>query len=120
MWACVATSSDGVAWLVGGYAPTDWNATGGAVTLRYGANHADLWYSKDGSDWKQFKADAGSGLADDGRFEPRHAPTCFVSDAAPARFVVIAGKGGSDPNGGNARVSNSIRSLTLPAAASLP
>jgi hypothetical protein len=120
MWACVATSSDGVAWLVGGYTPTDWNDAGGTVTLRYGANHADVWYSKDGSDWKQFKADVGSDLADDGRFEPRHAPTCFVGDAAPARFVVIAGKGGSDPNGGNARVSNSIRTLTLPAAASLP
>jgi len=120
MWSCVDTSSDGVAWLVGGYAPTDWNNTGGTVILRYGANHADLWYSKDGTDWKQFKADAGSGLPDDVKLEPRHAPTCFVAGDAPARFVIVAGKGGNDPNGANSRVLNSIRTLTLPSAASLP
>ena len=121
MWPCVATSADGLVWLATGYAPTDWNNTTG-VLVRYGANQADAWYSRDGSDWKQFKADIGSGLPDDGKLEPRHAPTCFVTgDAATGmNLLVVAGSGGSDPNGFNARVLNSIRLLSLPAAASLP
>jgi len=120
MWPCVATSADGLVWLATGYAPTDWNNTTG-VLVRYGANHSDAWYSRDGSNWKQFKADLGSGLPDDGKLEPRHASTCFVTgDAATGmKLLIIAGSGGSDPNGLNARVLNSIRSLSLPAAASL-
>jgi hypothetical protein len=120
MWPCVGTSADGVVWLVGGYAVTDYQNSSGTVTLRYGANRADVWYSKDGNSWKQFKADAGSGLPDDGRLEPRHAPTCFVTGGAPAKFVVMAGTGGSDPNDANARVLNSVRALTLPASTVLP
>jgi hypothetical protein len=120
MWPCVATSTDGVVWLGGGYAPTDWNNYTGTVTPRYGANHSDLWYSKNGTDWKQFKADDGSGLSDDGVLEPRHAPTCFVTGSTPANYVIMAGTGGTDPNDANARVINSIRSLQLPPAATLP
>jgi len=121
MWPCVALGHDGVLWLAGGYAQTDWNKSG-TLTVRYGANHADVWYSRDGIDWKQLKADAGSGLPDDGKLEPRHAATCYVAGATTgsASLVMIAGTGGSDPNGGDARVINSIRVLPLPAAASLP
>ena len=121
MWPCVATSADGLVWLATGYAPTDWNNTAG-VSVRYGANHADLWYSRDGSDWKQFKADFGSQLPDDGTLAPMHAPTCYVTgDAASTmNLLIVAGSGGIDPDGFNARVLNSIRSLALPAAASLP
>lgn len=121
MWPCVATDGDEIVWLAGGYAPTDWNNTAGLV-VRYGANHADVWYSKDGGDWKQLKADAGSGLDDDGALEPRHAPTCFVTGdtATTKNLVLVAGAGGSDPDAGNARVLNSARALPLPEAASLP
>jgi hypothetical protein len=121
MWPCIAIGSDGMIWLAGGYAPTDWNNSG-TLKVRYGANHADVWYSRDGIDWKQLKADAGSGLPDDGKLEPRHAATCYVvgDTAATAKLVIIAGTGGSDPNGANARVINSIRALPLPAAATLP
>jgi len=120
MWPCVA-SGDGVAWLAGGYAPTDWNNTGGTAVPRYGANHADVWYTRDGSTWKQFKADVGSSLPDDGGLEPRHAPTCYVAGAAPAQnLVIVAGTGGSDPDDADAGVINSVRALPLPPAASLP
>jgi hypothetical protein len=121
MWPCVATDGDEIVWLAGGYAPTDWNNTAGLV-VRYSANHADVWYSKDGGDWKQLKADAGSGLDDDGALEPRHAPTCFVTGdtATTKNLVLIAGAGSSDPDDSNARVLNSMRALPLPAAASLP
>ena len=121
MWPCVATGPDGVIWLVGGYAPTDWNNTG-TRTVRYGINHADLWYSRDGIDWKQLKADAGSGLPDDGKLEPRHAATCYVvgDTAATTQLVIMAGTGGADPNGADAEVINSIRRLSLPAASTLP
>jgi hypothetical protein len=122
MWPCVATGGDGVMWLLGGYAPTDWNNAGGAVTPRYGANHADLWYSRDGSNWRQIKADSGSGLPDDGVLEPRHAPTCYVTGAGPnvLNLTVIGGTSDSDPDDAVAQVVNSIRMLSLPAATSLP
>ena len=121
MWACATGPSDGIVWLSGGYAPTDWNNTNGVVP-RYGANHADVWYSRDGGTWHQFKADSGSLLPDDGVFEPRHASTCFigVDGAGDSNLVVLAGTGGSDPNDNNARVVNSIRLLSLPASTSLP
>jgi hypothetical protein len=121
MWPCVATGGDGVMWLGAGYAPTDWTNTDGIVP-RYGANHADIWYTKDGTLWKQLKADAGSGLPDDGKLEPRHAATCYVTrdSAASLSLVLIAGTGGSDPNDADAQVLNSIRTLSLPPAASLP
>jgi hypothetical protein len=122
MWACAAVSPDGVAWLSTGYAPSDWNDTSGAPVVRYGANHAGVWYSKNGSDWRQYKADFGSGLPDDGGLEPRHAPTCFVTGAPPddMKLLIIAGSGGGDPNGFNARVLNSIRQVGVPAASLLP
>lgn len=121
MWPCAAAGTDGTVWLAGGYAPTDWNSSSSGPVVRYGANHADVWWTRDGSTWRQLKADAGSGLIDDGGLEPRHAATCYVaSDAASSRnLVLIAGTGGSDPNDGNARTLNSIRELPLPAATAL-
>jgi hypothetical protein len=123
MWPCIALGPDGIVWLAGGYAPTDWNNTGGTIKVRYGANHSDVWYSRDAVTWKQLKADAGSGLPDDGQLEPRHAATCYVTPDASgtgSTLVIIAGTGGSDPNDANAEVINSIRALPLPAAAELP
>jgi hypothetical protein len=120
MWPCIAIGPDGIVWLAGGYAPSDWNKTG-ALTVRYGANHADVWYSRDSTDWKQLKADAGSGLPDDGKLEPRHAASCYiVGDSAAPTLLVMAGTGGSDPNDADAEVINSMRALALPAAARLP
>jgi hypothetical protein len=120
MWPCAASSDDGIVWLTGGYAPTDYTNTPG-LAVRYAANHADVWYSKNGADWRQLKADRGSGLTDDGGLEPRHAPTCYVT-AGAKNLVIIAGTGGEDPS--NAAITtvvlNSIRSLPLPATASLP
>jgi hypothetical protein len=121
MWPCVATI-DGVVWLAAGYAPTDWNLIDGQQSVRYGSNHADLWYSKNGIDWSQFKADLGSGLPDDGKMEPRHAPTCYLAGATAATrsIVIMAGTGGSDPNDADAGTINSIRRLALPEASTLP
>ena len=114
--------ADGVVWLAGGYAPTDWYSDSGTLSPRYGSNHADVWYSKDGADWRQIKADAGSGLPDDGKLERRHAPTCYVVGDSPTQrsLLIVGGTGGTDPNAANARVLNSIRRLPLPEAASLP
>ena len=122
MWACVAKGADGVVWLATGYAPTDWQTSSGRTVPRYGANHADVWYTRDGIAWKQFKADLGSSLPDDGALEPRHAPTCFVTGtvASGLKLLVIDGSGGPSPDGANARVLDSLRSLALPAASALP
>ncbi len=123
MWGCIAPGDDGIIWLVGGYAPTDWNAADGKVTVRYGANHSDVWYTKDGIDWKQFKADYGSGLTDGNALEPRHAATCYVatgSTAGTKSLVVIGGSAGSTPNANSEHVSNTIRVLPLPATSALP
>jgi hypothetical protein len=121
MWPCVAPDGDGIVWFAAGYAPTDYTNTNGIV-VRYAANHSDVWYSKTGNDWKQFKADNGSGLPDDGGLEPRHAPTCFVVGSATGtkNLVVVAGKGSASPNNNYSDVLNSIRALPLPATASLP
>jgi hypothetical protein len=122
MWACVAMSPDGIVWLATGYAPTDWNGTATNKIVRYSLNHSDVWYSRDGLGWKQLKADARAGLADDGIFEPRHAPTCFVTGTAASglSLLVVAGSGSPDGNGANGRVLNSIRSLPVPTADLLP
>jgi hypothetical protein len=123
MWPCVAPGSDGIMWLAGGYAPTDWNDASGTVTVRYGANHSDVWYSKDGVNWKQFKADNGSALPDGTALEPRHAPTCYVaagSSAGTNSLVVIGGTSSPNPDDAKAAVVNSIRALPLPATAALP
>lgn len=120
MWPCVATGGDGVMWLAAGYAPTDWNGSSTARSVRYGANHADVWYTRDGNNWKQFKADDGSHLEDDGGLEPRHAPTCYVTDDGGLRLLIMAGTGGPDPNDASAGVINSIRELSLPSASTLP
>jgi len=123
MWACIASGGSGIIWLTAGYAPTDWNNTTGTLIVRYGGNHSDVWYTKDGTTWKQFKADYGSGLVDGDTLEPRHAASCYIGTGSAANtqsLIVIAGSAGSVPNAANERVSNSIRTLELPAAASLP
>jgi hypothetical protein len=121
MWGCIASGSEGVIWLTGGYAPTDWNDAGGTLTPRYGANHSDVWYTKDGVTWKQLKADWGSGLPDGTTLEPRHAATCYEDESTnPATLTVIAGSAGTNPDAGNEHVSNTIRLLQLPPAATLP
>jgi hypothetical protein len=123
MWPCIAPGDDGIVWLAGGYAPTDWNNADGTIVPRYGANHSDVWYSKDGADWRQFKADNGSGLPDGTALEPRHAPTCYVGNdtsATTKSLIVIGGTGGSNPDDDSARVINSIRRLPLPLTTALP
>jgi hypothetical protein len=122
MWSCVAQSPDGIVWLATGFSPTDWNGTAKTKRVRYSLNRTDVWYSRDGLDWKQFKADARAGLPDDGVLEPRHAPTCFVTGNAAngLDLLVVAGSGSPDPNGANGRVLNSMRSVSVPTADLLP
>jgi len=123
MWPCIAQGEDGVIWLAGGYAPTDWQTNAsGSIVPRYAANHADVWYTKDGLSWRQFKADLGSLLPDDGGLEPRHAPTCYrvPGSGATGTLVIMAGTGASSASSRYALVLNSIRTLPLPPAASLP
>jgi hypothetical protein len=123
MWGCIAPGDDGIIWMVGGYAPTDWNEADGTVTKRYAANHSDVWYTKDGIDWKQFKADYGSGLQDGNALEPRHAATCYVatgSTPGTKSLVVIGGSAGAIPTADSEHVSNTIRVLPLPATSALP
>ena len=121
MWPCVAKYGDGTVILVGGYSPTDWNKVDGVTSVRYGVNHADVWYTNSGIDWKQVKADYGSGLSDDGGLEPRHASTCYVvTDGTGVNsLMVMAGSGGGDGNGANAKALNSIRALPLPKVTAL-
>jgi hypothetical protein len=91
--------------------------------VRYGANHSDAWYSKDGADWHQFKADNGSDLPDGSTLEPRHAATCYVANTSGANtqsLVVITGSAGSSPNAAQEAVSNSIITLLLPLTSALP
>ena len=123
MWPCIAPSDDGVIWLVGGYAPTDWNDNSGTVTPRYSVNRSDVWYSKDGAAWTQYKTDYGSGLPDGNALEPRHAATCYVGAAAGGTgksLVVVAGTSTPTPSTSSNHVSNTIRTLALPATSSLP
>ena len=122
MWSCVASGPDGIVWMVGGYAPTDWNNTSGYAARRYAANHSDVWYTRTGADWRQYKADLGpQKMPDDGVFEPRHAPTCYVVNHGDTNeLLVLAGTGGPDPDDANARELNSVRALPLPLASSLP
>jgi hypothetical protein len=123
MWPCIAPGNDGIVWLAGGYAPIDWNNNAGTLTVRYGANHSDVWYSKDGATWRQFKADFGAAVPDGTALEPRHAATCYVaagSGTTTKSLVVIAGTGGPDPDDADAGVINSIRTLPLPATSALP
>ena len=123
MWPCIAASDDGVIWLVGGFAPTDWNNSSGTITPRYSVNRSDVWYSKDAIDWTQYKTDYGSGLTDGKALEPRHAATCYVgaaSGGAGKSLVVIAGTASPTPATASNHVSNSIRTVALPATSSLP
>ncbi len=123
MWSCVATGSDGVAWLVGGYAVTDWNGTSGALIPRFGANHSDVWYSKDGLNWRQYKADWGAALPDGTSMEPRHAPTCYIGEGSTSgrsALIVVSGTAGPTPDDASAGVSNDIATIDLPTASELP
>lgn len=124
-WPCVATDASGTTWLVGGYSADFATSSPGAV--RFGTNLADVWYTKDGLNWKQFKMDIGSHLPDDlsNGLEPRHAPVCFV-DAVNNRLVVVAGKVTRQPEPNppyshdSGDVSNDVRTLQLPDSRALP
>jgi hypothetical protein len=121
MWGCIASGSVGDIWLVGGFWPTDWTETGSTIATRYGANHSDVWYTKDGVNWRQFKADFGADLPDGSALDPRHAATCYIDAAAAGQsLMVTAGSAGSTPNVANERVSNGVATLSVPAAAALP
>jgi hypothetical protein len=123
MWPCIASGDDGIVWLVGGYAPTDWNNSGGVISPRFSVNRSDVWYTKDGLTWKQYKADYGSGLSDGNALEPRHAATCYVgttSDGTANSLVVVAGTSTPTPSTTSNHVSNTIRTVTLPATSSMP
>ncbi|GEM_PF-3299765 len=122
LWSCVAVDASGVAWMVGGFTATDWNNVGGVLSRRYSVNFDDAWYSKNGVDWHQFKAELGSQLPDDGVLFSVHAPTCLIgqaSDGSP-QLVVIAGKSGPDANDHDSNVGNFVQTLHLPTAAELP
>lgn len=132
-WPCVATDASGTVWLAGGYVADFANQPTGKI--RYASNLADVWYTKDGTTWKQFKADTGSELPDDlsAGLEPRHAPTCYV-DKVNNRLVSVAGKVTRQPapnppyppnlppvpNHDSGDVSNDVRILQLPDPALLP
>lgn len=132
-WPCVAADSTGTVWLVGGYVADFASQSSGEI--RYETNLADVWYTKDGTTWKQFKADTGSELPDDlsSGIEPRHAPTCYV-DMVNNRLVVVAGKvtrqpapnppyppnAAPVPNHDSGDVSNDVRILPLPDPSTLP
>ncbi len=132
-WPCVTTDSSGTVWLVGGYM-ADF-VTGIPNEIRYETNFADVWYTKDGITWKQFKAGVGSELPDDLSLglEPRHAPICYI-DGLNNRLVVVAGKVTRQPtpkppyplnpvpvpkhDSGN--FSNDVRIVQLPDPSTLP
>jgi hypothetical protein len=119
MWGCIANGSVGDIWMVGGFWPTDWNKTGTTIAPRYDENHSDVWYTKDGVNWRQFKADYGSGLPDGDALVPRHAATCYIDAAATGQsLMVTAGSAALDV--ANESVSNTIATLSVPAAAALP
>jgi hypothetical protein len=133
-WPCVTTDSSGTSWLVGGYV-ADF-ATDSPGAIRFETNLADVWYTKDGLNWKQFKTDVGSQLPDDLSLGlgPRHAPVCYI-DEVNNRLVVVAGKTTRQPapappytaqnpppvhkhDAGN--VSQDVRILQLPNRSVLP
>jgi len=121
MWGCISNGSVDDIWMVGGYWPTDWTNTGSAVAPRYGENHSDVWYTKDGVNWRQFKADYGSGLPDGNALDPRHAATCYIDAAAAGQsLIVTAGSAEPGPDQANESVTNTVATLSVPAAAALP
>jgi hypothetical protein len=121
MWGCASSGSTEDIWMVGGYWPTDWTNTGGDIAPRYGENHSDVWYTKDGVNWRQYKADYGSGLPDGDTLEPRHAATCYIDAAAANRsLIVVAGSAASTPNEADETVTNTVATLSIPAVAALP
>ena len=119
VWPCIAIDTYGTFWLIGGF--SDYTRFG-----LYTQNLADVWYSKDGVEWKQYKSAAGSGLTDDGVYQPRHAPTCYVRPDTNT-LVIAAGKGGTYPgnlliatNGDYAIMRDDVVSLALPQQTQLP
>ena len=118
-WPCIAIDTYGTFWLIGGFA--QYSRYG-----QYTQNMADVWYSKDGLDWKQYKAGAGSALPDDGVYLPRHAPTCYIRPDTNT-LIIAAGKGGTNPynlldatNGDYAIMRDDVVSLDLPPQSELP
>jgi hypothetical protein len=121
MWGCISNGSVDDIWMVGGYWPSYWTNSGSTITAQYGENHSDVWYTKDGVNWRQFKADFGSDLPDGSALDPRHAATCYIDAAATGQsLIVTAGSAGSSPYAGDESVSNSVATLSVPAAAALP
>ena len=119
MWPCIAVDTYGTFWLIGGFG--DYSRYG-----LYTQNMGDVWYSIDGANWKQYKAAVGSGLPDDGVYQPRHAPTCYVRPDTNT-LIVAAGKGGTRAdnlldatNGNYAIMRDDVVSLELPAQSELP
>ncbi len=118
-WPCIAIDTYGTFWLIGGFG--EYRRYG-----QYTQNMADVWYSTDGVDWKQYKAAAGSGLPDDGVYQPRHAPTCYVRPDTNT-LIIAAGKGGTNPNnlldatnGDYGIMRDDVVSLDLPPQSQLP
>ncbi len=119
MWPCVAIDIYSTFWLIGGFG--DYSRFG-----LYTQNMADVWYSKDGVNWKQYKPAVGSGFPDDGVYQPRHAPTCYVRPDTNT-LIIAAGKGGTNANnlldatnGDYAIMRDDVISLQLPSQSQLP
>jgi hypothetical protein len=119
LWPCVAIDTYNTFWLIGGFG--DYTRFG-----LYTQNMADVWYSKDGVNWKQYKPAVGSGFPDDGVYEPRHAPTCYVRPDTNT-LIIAAGKGGTNAdnlldatNGDYAIMRDDVVSLQLPPQSQLP
>lgn len=94
MWPCATTSDAGTIWLFGGYMPTN------------GQDLSDLWYSRDGLNWKQLTV---AGLSS----QNRHAPTCFIRTGSNT-LLIVAGKGGADADNDSASVTNTVTAIDLP------
>jgi hypothetical protein len=119
LWPCSAIDIYGTFWLIGGFG--DYSRFG-----LYTQNMADVWYSKDGINWKQYKTAVGSGFPDDGVYQPRHAPTCYVRPDTNT-LIIAAGKGGTRAdnlldatNGDYAIMRDDVVSLQLPTQSQLP
>lgn len=100
MWPAVCRD-DETLWMIGGFR-IDGDAR---------SNLADIWYTRDGLEWKPLAAAGSTAGAPP---SPRHAATCYLR-AQQKRLVMVAGKGGPDGNNDRARVLNDVWSLELPA-----
>jgi len=98
-WPCTVSDSLGRVWLIGGY---DINSK---------KNVSDVWYTVDGLNWIKYED-----RIDDSRFSalfPRHASAC-VFDNDNNRIIVIAGKGGLNPDNDTSFVTKDIIAIPVP------